>query len=162
MSLEIRDGETTEFRCSRCGKLLRVPRKAARPHVKCPKCQAVVEVPLQPTPADGQAVKPALPNSDENCESRSTAAFVLAIISIVCGAIGWIAGAIAFALQNLDSLIPIFFVALPAAGIGSLCAFTGICLAARKKFRGVRLLLLGWFICLAIPVLGLMIWELFD
>jgi len=56
MSVDNQDGLTAEFHCSQCGKMLRVSREVIGSRVKCPECQAVMEVPLQSPPAGQQAV----------------------------------------------------------------------------------------------------------
>ena len=37
-----------EFRCNQCGQLLRVPDDSGGKHARCPKCQALMVVPLMP------------------------------------------------------------------------------------------------------------------
>lgn len=54
-------GPPIEFRCAECGKLLRVASEVAGRRVKCPECEAVMDVPQQGS--DGPAVSPIAPPS---------------------------------------------------------------------------------------------------
>jgi phage FluMu protein Com len=55
-----------EFKCSQCGKLLRVPDGSAGKKAKCPSCEAVVEVPAPtPPPAADDQQKPAPPSGPQ-------------------------------------------------------------------------------------------------
>lgn len=64
MSVENQDGHSVEFRCNQCGKMLRVAREVIGRRVKCPECQAVMEVPFQPEPSLQQAADSTLSHSN--------------------------------------------------------------------------------------------------
>jgi hypothetical protein len=49
---------TIEFRCGQCGQLLRVPDQSAGKNARCPKCQALMLVPMASAPAPGPAATP--------------------------------------------------------------------------------------------------------